>query len=149
MPAFATFRVMPTTYRERSGGFHTIEPICSLTYHVGRCYVAHMRNNFRILLVGFTFLASILGFAGLAGAQGNSSDTYVGSETGSKPAPEQVLSSIETKSVAPAPAQAASAEATPLAFTGGDAMVLAVVGGTGVVIGAAFLVASRRRTAQA
>lgn len=100
-----------------------------------------MRNSLRVLLVGFTFLASIFAFAGLAGAQSDGSTTYVGSETVTKNNPmpqEAVLSSTATN----------TPKAEALAYTGSDSLVLVLAGGAAVVVGAGFLIA-RRRMAQA
>ncbi|MBS1837254.1 MAG: LPXTG cell wall anchor domain-containing protein [Actinobacteria bacterium] len=106
-----------------------------------------MNKHLRALLVGFTFVASLFAFAGLAGAQGNSSTTYVGPDSGPK---NEVLS---TSAVAPAAAAApsgvqAAAATTPsaqaLAFTGSDSLPLVIAGGTVLLIGAGLLVARRR-----
>lgn len=106
------------------------------------CYLPSMRKSLRVLLVGFTFVASILAFAGIAGAQGNGSSTYVG------PPPEQVLSSaaVNPAQAAAAPTAAVSPTATeaPLAFTGSDSLVLVSIGGAAVLIGVGVLVARRR-----
>ena len=82
-------------------------------------------------------LGTVVG-AGAAGAQ--SSDPYVSPSSIVKP---EVLSNTAAKS--PAAVSNASAESA-LAFTGGDAAGLALVGGVAVAAGAAITVA-RRRTA--
>ena len=89
------------------------------------------------LAVAVVGLGTIIG-AGAAGAQ--SSDPYVSPSSIVKP---EVLSNTASKS--PSAAAAASAESS-LAFTGGDAAGLALVGGVAVAAGAAITVA-RRRTA--
>lgn len=106
-------------------------------------YLADMHKHLRVLLVGFTFLASLFAFAGLAGAQGNGSTTYVGPDTGPK---TEVLS---TSAVAPAPATVEAATATApnaqaLAFTGSDSLPLVIAGGAVLVIGAGLLLVRRR-----
>lgn len=109
-------------------------------------YLAGMHKHLRVLLVGFTFLASLFAFAGLAGAQGNGSTTYVGPDTGPKP---EVLS---TTAVNPtggvSAAQTAAPNAQALAFTGGDSLPLLIAGGSVILIGTGLLVV-RRRMAQA
>lgn len=107
-----------------------------------RCYLADMRNSLRYLLVGFAFVAGgIFALSGVAGAQDDSSDAYVLSNTASRTAELPATASA-------ASAESASASANALAFTGGDTMVLAAVGGVAVLAGGAILVA-RRRVAQA
>lgn len=109
--------------------------------HSGRrgCYGVRMRNSIRYLLVGFAFVTgSLFALSGLAGAQGNSSDGYVLSKTESRTAEMPAAA-------APATAvESASAQGNALAFTGGDAVLLATIGGVAVVAGSAILVARRR-----
>ncbi len=88
------------------------------------------------LAVAIVGLGTMVG-AGVAGAQ--STDPYVSPSSVVKP---EVLSETVTKSAA-APAVESS-----LAFTGGDAAGLALIGGVAVAAGAAITV-SRRRTAAA
>lgn len=108
-----------------------------------------MRNRTRVLLVGFTFLASLFAFAGLAGAQSDGSSTYVGSNTGPNNANLAVSGATLTQENGAVLSSTATAPATePLAFTGSDAFPLVIAGGTVLLIGAGLLVA-RRRMAQA
>lgn len=112
-------------------------------HHAGGCYGSDMRNSIRYLLVGFTVVTgSLFALSGMASAE----------EYG--PGFNKVLSNTASKTAelpAAAPATAVkstSAQESALAFTGGDAVLLASIGGIAVVVGSAILVA-RRRVAQA
>ena len=114
-------------------------------YHhrAGRCYGSGMRNSIRYLLVGFAVLTgSLFALSGMASAQD-------GPYPGGKVLSNTASKTAELPAAAPATAvKSTSAQESALAFTGGDAVLLASIGGIAVVVGSAILVA-RRRVAQA
>jgi uncharacterized membrane protein YphA (DoxX/SURF4 family) len=118
---------------------------------------AHPNHRFavgRACAAALLVLVGVIGFAGAASA-GDNGD-YVGNTTVVSSVPEPPKAVAATESVqAPAAAVAAEAVVAPapksesLAFTGSDALRLAIVGGALVVAGGAALMLVRRQRSAA
>jgi LPXTG-motif cell wall-anchored protein len=96
-----------------------------------------MRLGLKSLIVGMALVAaSLFAFSGLAGAQDNPS-VYVSPNTASKTPPLAPVALGAT----------ASKSQSSLAFTGGDAAGLALIGGVAVAAGVGVMVVRRRNVA--
>lgn len=95
-----------------------------------------MRLGLKSLIVGLALVvASLFAFSGLAGAQDNPS-VYVSPNTESRTPP-----------LAPTALGATAEKGSSLAFTGGDAAGLALIGGVAVAAGVGVMVVRRRSLA--
>lgn len=101
-----------------------------------------MRLGKKLLIVlSVAFAALLLSSGAGAGAQEGTSGAYVGNEP-----PPEVLNNSLSPAGPSTEVAGTSVENSSLAFTGGDATGIALIGGTAVLVGAA-LVLARRRTA--
>ena len=91
-----------------------------------------------LIVLTVVFAALLFASATGAGAQDATSGSYVGDT----PPPEVLNNSLSPA----AEVAGTSVENSSLAFTGGDATGIALIGGTAVLVGAAMVLA-RRRTA--